>query len=91
MAQTADCIKREIKVWRLVLQDPQVPRPAKWLLGLAIGYAVSPIDLIPDFIPILGHLDDLIIVPAVLFMAIRFVPKEILVEYRGQIDQESHA
>jgi uncharacterized membrane protein YkvA (DUF1232 family) len=56
------------------------------LLGLAIGYAVSPIDLIPDFILILGHLDDLIIVPTLLFMAIRFVPEEALDECRGQID-----
>ena len=86
MARAVDRIKRELKVGRLVLQDPRVPRPAKWLLGLAIGYAVSPIDLIPDFILILGHLDDLIIVPTLLFMAIRFVPEEALDECRGQID-----
>lgn len=89
MARTVDRIKREIKVWRLVLQDRRVPRPAKWLLGLAIGYAVSPIDLIPDFIPILGHLDDVIIVPALLAIAVRLVPKELIAECRERIDRDS--
>ncbi len=48
-------VKREIKVYQLVRKDPRTPKLAKWLLGLAVGYLVTPIDLIPDFIPVIGH------------------------------------
>ena len=60
----------EIKVWQLLLVDSRTPKLSKWLLGLAIAYALSPVDLIPDFIPVLGQLDDLIIVPALLFFCL---------------------
>jgi uncharacterized membrane protein YkvA (DUF1232 family) len=82
-------IKLEIKAYRLVLQDRRTPRLGKWLLGLAIGYAVSPIDLIPDFIPIVGHLDDVIIVPALLWLALRLIPKDVLKECRQKAHQSS--
>jgi uncharacterized membrane protein YkvA (DUF1232 family) len=75
MGRTLVRIKQEIKVYRLVLQDHRVPRLGKWLLALVIGYAVSPIDLIPDFIPLLGHLDDLIIVPALFGLAFMLIPE----------------
>lgn len=76
-------IRREITIYQLMLKDPRVPWPSKWLLGLAMGYLLSPIDLIPDFIPILGHVDDLIIVPVLLSLALKFIPKEVIEECRA--------
>jgi uncharacterized membrane protein YkvA (DUF1232 family) len=56
-------IQRETSIYRAVAADPRCPRASSWLLGCTVAYALSPIDLIPDFIPVLGHLDDLIILP----------------------------
>lgn len=75
-------LKREMHFLRLVLRDPRTPRAAKVLLGLAIGYALSPIDLIPDFIPLIGHLDDAVIIPALALLALRLVPREVVEECR---------
>ena len=77
-----DRFKKEIKFYQAVLKDPRTPKLSKFFLGLAIGYALNPIDLIPDFIPVIGYLDDLIIVPVLIFIAIRLIPKEILQEHR---------
>lgn len=77
-------LQLKIKVYRLVLKDSRVPWLAKWLLGLALTYALSPIDLIPDFIPVLGQLDDLVIVPALLILALKLVPQEVLKDCRAQ-------
>lgn len=63
-------------------KDPRVPWYAKALAVCVFGYLLSPIDLIPDFIPVLGYLDDLIIVPAGLLLAIRLIPAEVMQEYR---------
>ena len=75
-------IKREFKVYRLILGDRRTPRMAKFLLTLALFYAVSPVDLIPDFIPVLGFLDDLLIIPSLVFLALRFVPNEVVADCR---------
>ena len=74
--------QREIGFYRAVLADPRTPRGARWLLGLALAYAVSPVDLIPDFIPVLGHLDDVLLVPLLLWLALRLIPKEVIAEHR---------
>lgn len=74
--------KNEINFYQAVLKDPRIPKWSKFFLGLAIGYALNPIDLIPDFIPFLGYLDDLIIVPALIFIAVKLIPKELLQEHR---------
>lgn len=76
--------RQEIKVYQLVLRDARVPRLSKWLLGLAIVYTLSPIDLIPDFIPILGQLDDLLIVPVLLVLALWFIPESVLKDCRAR-------
>jgi len=70
--------KQEVKFYQAVLKDPRTPRISKFFLGLAVGYALNPVDIIPDFIPILGYLDDLIIVPGLIFIAVRLIPKEIM-------------
>lgn len=82
--------KQEIRVYQLVLHDERVPKRAKWFLGLALAYLVSPIDLIPDFIPLLGYLDDVIIVPALVLLALQFVPKEVIVECRAKVAADSN-
>ena len=78
-------LKTELKVYRLVMKDSRTPFVAKVLLGTAIGYALSPIDIIPDFIPIIGHLDDIIIVPGLVFMALKLIPKELIEECREKV------
>jgi len=83
-------LRQELKVCRLVWQDKRTPRAAKWLLGLALGYALSPIDLIPDFIPVLGYLDDLIIVPLLVWLAFRLVSKEVIVDCRRRAVEEKN-
>ena len=74
----------------MVLRHPQTPRLAKVLLGLAVGYLLLPFDLIPDFIPILGQLDDLVIVPGLFWLGIRCVPPAVIAECRQQALVPSH-
>ena len=73
----------------LAARDPRVPMLAKLLAGLVAAYALSPIDLIPDFIPVLGYLDDLLIVPAGIWLAVRMIPDELLIELRVRAVDEA--
>lgn len=77
-------VGRDLAVLRLALKDPRTPWYAKAIVGLVVFYAVSPIDLIPDFIPIIGQLDDLIIVPLGLKLASKLVPQPLMEEYTRQ-------
>ncbi|MCA8927528.1 MAG: DUF1232 domain-containing protein [Alphaproteobacteria bacterium] len=79
-----DRIKRDIWVLCLAARDPRVPWLAKALVVLALAYALSPIDLIPDFIPVLGQLDDLVLVPAVVLLAVRFIPGPVMADLRAE-------
>lgn len=79
----ARSIKRDMLALWLAARDPRVPWLAKAVAGAVAGYALSPIDLIPDFIPILGYLDDLIIVPLGILLAVRLVPANLMAEFRA--------
>lgn len=68
----------------IAARDPRVPWYAKALAGIVAAYALSPVDLIPDFIPILGYLDDLIIVPAGIWFVVRLVPTTLMAEFRDE-------
>jgi len=74
--------KRELQLYRNILADPRTPRLTKILLGSAVAYAVTPVDIIPDFIPVVGHLDNAIIVPALVYLALKTIPKPVLEEHR---------
>jgi uncharacterized membrane protein YkvA (DUF1232 family) len=81
----AQRFRREIEVYQLALRDSRVPKRAQGLLGLALGYALSPIDLIPDFIPVIGYLDDVLIVSALVWLAKRSIPGEVLEDCRARV------
>lgn len=82
-------IKREINVYRLVLKDPRTPWLARVFLGSAVGYILLPFDLIPDFIPVLGLLDDVVIIPLLVWAAMKKIPYEVVRDCRSRImDQE---
>jgi uncharacterized membrane protein YkvA (DUF1232 family) len=86
--EMARLFKRELTIYQRVLKDERTPARAKVSLALAIGYLCMPFDLIPDFIPVIGHLDDAVIIPALVFVALRFVPREIVSEHRGEVVRE---
>ena len=77
-------LSRELRVYRLVLGHDHTPRIAQVFLGAALAYAVSPIDLIPDWIPVLGQLDDILVVPLLVWLALRFVPSWVVKECRAR-------
>lgn len=88
----AKALKRDVMALWLAARDPRVPLAAKLLAGLVAAYALSPIDLIPDFIPVLGYLDDLLIVPAGIWLAVRMIPAAVFEDLRRRaIDEERPA
>jgi len=80
--QWARTIKRDAHALYLAARDPRVPWYAKALAIAVAAYALSPIDLIPDFVPVLGYVDDLIIVPLGIALVIRLIPPEIMTQHR---------
>lgn len=84
----AKTLKRELIVLNHAYNDPRCPTAAKVIAVATIAYALSPIDLIPDFIPVLGQLDDLIIVPAGIALSIKLIPKEVMEDARVKALEE---
>ncbi|MDQ5987805.1 MAG: hypothetical protein CSYNP_03551 [Syntrophus sp. SKADARSKE-3] len=87
LRRRAKYLKRETYALYLAYHDPRVPWYAKLVCVCIVGYALSPIDLIPDFIPIIGYLDDLIIVPAGIALAIKLIPEEVMCECRCKVEK----
>jgi len=75
-------LKTETYALYLAYRDPRTPLYAKALAALVVAYALSPIDLIPDFIPVLGYLDDLLLLPLGIWLTLRMIPREVILECR---------
>ena len=82
LRQWARTVKRDVLILYLAARDPRVPWYAKVVAAGVAAYALSPIDLIPDFIPVLGYFDDVIIVPLGIVLALRLIPPSLLEEHR---------
>jgi len=82
----ARAIKRDVHAVYLAARDPRVPWYAKALALAVAGYALSPIDLIPDFIPVLGYLDDVILVPLGIWAVVKLIPPQVMIEQRAAAD-----
>jgi len=78
-------IRQEIKLVRLLVSDKRTPTLARLLLWLAAGYLLLPFDIIPDFIPVLGQIDDIIIIPLLVGLAYRIIPEELVREHLCQL------
>lgn len=77
-------LKIDIPAIFLAMKDPETPPGAKLLAGLTVAYALSPVDLIPDFIPVLGYLDDLLLLPVLAAGAIALIPKPVMADCRAR-------
>ena len=82
LKERAKKLKTDIPAIFLALKDKETPIIAKIFAGITVAYALSPIDLIPDFIPVLGYLDDVILLPAFVALTIKFIPNDILEKNR---------
>lgn len=85
----ARSIKRDVMALWIAARDPRTPWYAKALAAAVAAYALSPIDLIPDFVPMLGYLDDLIIVPLGIMLVVKLVPAELMAEFRARAVTET--
>ena len=83
--EDARALQTDVVVLYFASRDPRTPWYAKLLLALVIGYAISPIDLIPDFIPVLGYVDDLVLIPAGVAAVRKLIPEEVLDECRARV------
>ena len=82
LVRWARAIKSDVIALTLAARDPRVPWAAKLVAAMVAAYALSPIDLIPDFIPVLGYLDELIVLPLGIMLAVRLIPEELMAEHR---------
>jgi uncharacterized membrane protein YkvA (DUF1232 family) len=86
LARWAHALKRESLALYYAARDARTPWYAKVLAGAIVAYALSPIDLIPDFIPVLGYLDELLLLPAAIWLALRLVPEPVLADARRRAE-----
>jgi uncharacterized membrane protein YkvA (DUF1232 family) len=86
LKERARQLKTDIPALFLSLKSKDTPLAAKLLAGITVAYALSPIDLIPDFIPVLGYLDDIIILPALIAVTIRFIPQGTFERFRKEAE-----
>ncbi len=79
----AQAIKQDLHALYLATRDPRIPWYVKATALFIVGYALSPIDLIPDFVPVLGYLDDIVIVPLGVLLVVKMIPDNLMAEYRA--------
>ena len=84
LKERAASIKRDIPAVFLALKSKNTPILAKILAAVTVAYALSPIDLIPDFVPVLGYLDDVLLLPALIALTVKLIPPEVLAQCRQQ-------
>jgi len=84
----ANSLKRDILALYLAARDPRVPWYAKVLAALVVAYALSPIDPIPDFIPVVGYLDELIVLPLGIMVVVRLIPDAVMADLRKQAEEK---
>ena len=84
--EKAGKLKRDIPAVFLAMKHPKTPWYARILAGIIIWYALSPVDLIPDFVPVLGYLDDLVILPLLIILLLRLIPREVFEECRQEAE-----
>ena len=85
--ETSKELKRDIKAIYFAYKRPELPWYTKTLAAVVVGYALSPIDLIPDFIPILGYLDDLVLIPLGIYFVVKLIPEDIMDQCRVQSEE----
>lgn len=78
-------LREDLFALYFAMGDRRTPWYARVLLAVIIGYAVSPIDIIPDFIPVLGYLDDILLVPAGIFLAVKLIPQQVMADSRARV------
>jgi uncharacterized membrane protein YkvA (DUF1232 family) len=86
LKERAKKLKTDIPAVFIALKHPKTPWYAKGMAALTVAYALSPIDLVPDFVPVLGYLDDVLILPAMVVLTVKFIPKEVYRECQIQAE-----
>lgn len=86
LKERASSLKKDILAVFLALKAKETPILAKILAFLTVAYALSPIDLVPDFIPVLGYLDDVLVLPALVALTVKLIPKDIFERYRQEAE-----
>jgi uncharacterized membrane protein YkvA (DUF1232 family) len=86
LKERAKKLKTDIPAVFIALKHPKTPWYAKVMAALTVAYALSPIDLVPDFVPVLGYLDDVLILPAMVVLTVKFIPKEVYRECQSQAE-----